>query len=73
MTLITSSRKKYPQTLLPKQPSVDPLLCPNPDEPERLATKALRHKDKMIIKKNFVPWCLGGKNLLLDKSFANMM
>jgi len=46
---------------------------PNPDKPERIATKAPRHKEKMIIIKNFVPWCLGGENILLDKFFANMM
>jgi hypothetical protein len=45
----------------------------NPDKPKRIATKAPRHKEKMIIIKNFVPWCLGGENILLDKSFANMM
>jgi len=37
----------------------------NPDKPERLATKPLRHKEKNY-KKNFVPWCLGGEILLFD-------
>jgi len=46
---------------------------PNPDKPERIATKPPRHKEKRIIIKKIVPWCLGGENLLLDKSFANMM
>jgi len=32
--------------------------------------KAPRHREKMIVKKNFVP---GGENLLLDKSFASMI
>jgi hypothetical protein len=47
-------------------------LNPNPDKPERIA----RHQDtkkKCLFKLNFVIWCLGGKNILLDKSFANMM
>ena len=53
--------------------SLDELKIPNPEKPERIATKAPRHKEKMIIIKNFVPWCLGGENILLDKFFANMM
>jgi hypothetical protein len=52
------------------------LITPNPDKPEKIATKAPRHKGKrfIIIKlRAFVPSFLGGENILLDESFANMM
>jgi hypothetical protein len=55
------------------QEEPDQLLKPNPDKPERNATKAPRHKEKMFIIINFVSLSLGGENILLDKSFANMM
>jgi hypothetical protein len=42
---------------------------PNPDKPERIATKALRHKEELFV----LTSCLSGENILLDKSFANMM
>ena len=50
------------------------LIITNPDKPEKLATKAPRHKEKMIIVKKLpasVSWwsAAGG----LDKSLANMM
>jgi len=37
---------------------------PNPDKPEKMATKARRHKAKMIVKLVFVFWCLGGEPVL---------
>jgi len=39
---------------------------PDPDKPE-IAAKPLRHKEKKFIK-DFVPWCLGGENLLFQTS-----
>jgi len=40
-----------------------PAFIPNPDKPERIATKAPRHKEKMIIIKNFVLGVLVAKIL----------
>ena len=45
-------------------------VVPNPDKPERIATKALRHKEELYI---ILTSCLGGENILLDKSSANML
>jgi hypothetical protein len=47
-------------------------VMPNPDKPERRATI---QDTKFNYNKHlfFVSLCLGGKNILLDKSFANMM
>jgi hypothetical protein len=39
-------------------------MIPNPDKPEKIATKAERHKGKSLFKFIFVSWCLGGEDVL---------
>jgi hypothetical protein len=48
----------------------------NPDKPERIATKHQGTNNKFLLLINLrvlVSWCLGGENIMLEKSLANMM